>query len=375
VFCSELCARYAVACTLVQLHLTAAPRLSLEAEARAARYAALRAPGADVIALAHHRDDQAETFLLQAARGAGVHGLAAMPSWRDGKPALWRPLLDFTREEILRYARARNLAWVEDESNADVTYRRNFVRHAILPVLQEAFPGVGKALVRTSRLAAEAAELLDVLAQADAAHADFAVDPQCAVLRDLGPVRGRNLLRWHLRQHALPLPSAARLEDLYRQLSGARCDARVRVAHAGSEIGVHRGRIVIHGTAPGAYAVPWPDVDELPLPHGTLRRTRSTGEGLAAWPRDAEVVVRSRQGGERVQSQRDGPHHSAKNLFQQAAVPAWERESWPFVWIGNALAAIPGVAVDAAFRCAQGEPGWLLEWTPAPTSSAGSGRH
>src|SRR5262249_48737179 len=126
-FCASLCAAREVPFTAIALAVKAGPRQSLEAAARAARYAALLAADTDVVALAHHADDQAETFLLQELRGAGPHGLAGMPAWRGGSPALWRPFLELTRRQLHAYASARALAWVDDPSNADVALRRNLL--------------------------------------------------------------------------------------------------------------------------------------------------------------------------------------------------------------------------------------------------------
>src|SRR5204862_1439348 len=132
--CSAQCTTRNVALNLHRLHLARAPGESLEAQARDARYECLLSAGVDVVTLAHHADDQAETVLLQLLRGAGPQGLAAMPAFRPGHPALLRPLLELPREALAAYAAARALTWIEDESNADRRHARNFIRHEIAPV-------------------------------------------------------------------------------------------------------------------------------------------------------------------------------------------------------------------------------------------------
>ena len=126
--------------------------------AREARYHALRGTDADVIALAHHADDQAETVLLQLLRGAGPRGLAAMPRLQPGTPALWRPLLDLTRDTLAAYGAQRGIAWIDDESNDDTRHWRNFLRHEIAPALATNFPGFPTTLARAAALQAEASD-------------------------------------------------------------------------------------------------------------------------------------------------------------------------------------------------------------------------
>src|SRR5262249_45929742 len=144
-----------------RLALPAGQRANLEAIARRERYALLRAADADIVALAHHADDQAETVLLQLLRGAGPRGLAAMPRFRAGSPALLRPLLRLRRVELEAYAHSRGVAWVEDESNRDCHHRRNLVRHEIAPRLAAAFSGYPHVLQRVAEHQADAGELLD----------------------------------------------------------------------------------------------------------------------------------------------------------------------------------------------------------------------
>jgi tRNA(Ile)-lysidine synthase len=370
-FCAGLCAARDVPFTAATLAVKAAPRQSLEAAARAARYAALLAAEADVVALAHHADDQAETFLLQALRGAGPHGLAGMPAWRDDSPALWRPFLGLTRRELQAYALARALAWVDDPSNADVALRRNLLRHEVLPRLEASFPGARETLARSARLSAEAAFLLDELAREDSRRTGFLEDPRCRVLRELGTERAGNLLRWYLRHEGLPLPSSARLSAMLAQLVSARADARIRLPHAGVEIGVSRGRLFIHLPPADAFCVRWDGSSEIGFPQGTLHWSRTQGTGLSAARLDGQdVTLRSRGGGECLREREGGPRRSLKNLFQAAGIPPWVRDALPLVFVGDRLAAVPGVAVDAEFAASGSEPGWHLEWRARPPHGA-----
>jgi tRNA(Ile)-lysidine synthase len=374
-FCAGQCAKRGVPLAVHRADIRRAAGESLEARARAARYAALAAADADIVALAHHSDDQAETLLLQLLRGAGPEGLAAMPvrrSMRRG-PVLLRPFLALPRAAIDAYAAARGLAWVDDESNANTGVRRNFIRHDVAPRLAAAFPGYPATLVRAAAHQAEAARLIDELAALDAQGA-IADDPVAGatldrkaliVLAARAPHRARNLLRWFLRQHELCAPSAARLAAMLDQLSTAAPHARVRLAHAGVEVGFHRGRIVVHAPAIAPFAIPWRGDARLALPHGALEFVPCSVDGAAQAALDsAKVIVRSRTGGERIRLANDRPRRALKGLLQDAGMPPWQREWLPLVFCDDALAIVPGIGVDVAFQAAAGKPGCAVRWHP-----------
>ena len=364
-FCAEQCALRSV--DLVTR--TLAPRLAhvanLESMAREARYHALRGIDAGVIALAHHADDQAETVLLQLLRGAGPRGLAAMPRFQPGTPALWRPLLDLTRNTLAAYGAQRGIAWIVDESNDDTRHRRNFLRHEIAPALTGHFPGFPMTLARAAALQAEASELLDALGQDDARGAVVAGRLDGARLVALSPPRARNLLRWFLHRHGLRSPSSARLADMLRQLVAVRADARTRIHHDGAEIGCHRGLIVVHVPTPATFAHAWHGEAEVHLPGGTLVFEATRGSGMAAELLARQpVVLRPRAGGERLQTTANRPRRALKKLLQDAGMPEWQRQGLPLVWCGDKVAAVPGIGVDLAFQAATGETGWTVDWQP-----------
>jgi tRNA(Ile)-lysidine synthase len=356
---------------------------STEAAAREARYAALRKTRADFIVLAHNADDQAETVLLQLFRGAGVRGGAAMPQLRkdDGgggrdegrghKASLVRPLLDVTRADIEAYAKRRKLVWVEDESNADTAYLRNWVRHEIAPRIAERVPGFRATLARAARNMGEAAELLDDLAALDAGDAAAGGPLPVARLRELSAPRARNLLRFVIRSRGWRSPDADRLAEALRQALAARRDARVRVDLGECELRRRGGllyllpaREVVLPEAP----VVWRGEREIALEAlgGILAMRRDRGIGMSlARLETGPVTIRARLGGERLQPAANRPTRTVKNLLQEASMPAWERERVPFIYAGDTLACIPGVAVDHRFHAGPGEPSIEASWRPS----------
>ena len=365
-FCAAQCTARSVPLATHRLRLSRERGSSLEAQARSARYERLLAADVDVVALAHHADDQAETVLLQLLRGAGPQGLAAMPAFRPGHPALLRPLLELPREALAAYAAARALNWIEDESNADRRHARNFIRHEIAPVLAARFPGYPATLVRAARHQAHMAVLADALASLDAVGAVDETGLSRDHLAALPPARARNLLRWFLREEGLRPPSEARLSDMMRQLVSAGDDARIRIAQDSAEIGAHRGRIAVHAPAAPSFECVWHGESEVSLPRGVLAFERARGGGLAAAKLErTQVTLRPRRGGERIRLAANRPTHTVKKLLQDAHVPPWEREGLPLIWSDDELAAVPGIGVALAFQAAPDEPGWRVEWRPA----------
>jgi tRNA(Ile)-lysidine synthase len=376
-FCAAECAARGVPLELVRVAVPRRAGASREADARAARYGAFARLDVDAIALAHHADDQAETLLLQLLRGAGPAGLAAMPArrTRDAGPDLLRPLLDLPRATLRAAAKARGVGWVEDDSNADLGIRRNYLRADVAPRLAAAFPGYPRTLLRAAAHQADAARLADELAALDAADG-IGADPvdgptlerdclERAAAR--GGHRARNLLRWFLHRHALAAPSTARLDAMLRQLTGAAADARVRIAHEGVEIGLHRRRVVVHAPPFVWDERRWAGEAEIALPHGRLVFAPAQGRGLAVDPAGtAPLCVRRRDRGERLCPGPGRPRQLLTHLFQQQGIPTWQRDAWPLLFCGQDLVAVPGIGADPAASPGEGQPGVVVTWVPQP---------
>lgn len=351
-----------------------------EAAARAARHAAFAGAGADFVALAHHRDDQAETVLLQALRGTGIQGLAAMGEARPLRgpggahaarlgrgTVLLRPLLDVPRAALAGYARARGLAWVEDESNALTAFDRNFLRHQVLPLVAQRFPQYRESLARLARHAAAATSVVANLAEEDARRIADGNGLAADKLGALGPARGANVLRHFLAAHDLAMPGEARLADILRQLVAAREDARVLVRHGGRAIVRHRGRIVVEAVPVGApdWDLAWKGERILPLgeDRGEVRFEEAAGDGIAV----ARVATghwhfAPRAGGERMRLWPNGPTRTLKNLLQEHDVPIWHRQHLPLLFEGDQLVWVPGIGVAADYRPAAGAAGLVPTW-------------
>lgn len=342
----------------------------IEASARALRYQVYAAMDCDVIALGHHLDDQAETLLLQLLRGAGPKGLAGMPELRAGQPgrhAVLRPLLGLGRADIARHAAQRGLDWIEDESNADSRYDRNFLRNQVLPLLESRFPAYRETLARAGGNIADSQDLADDLAALDAGDAkgNFVAVQQ---LKSLTDARALNLLRYMFARLHLPMPPRTRLEEALRQCRNARPDAEMQVTFGAHAMRCYRGKVELvdeAGVPALGWQAPWNGRDVLALPQGMgeLHPRHAIGGGIAVRHfHEQDAIVRGRTGGEAMRPADNRPTRSLKHLLQEGAVPPWERSRMPLLFFGERLAWVPGIGVAAEFRAANAEPGIDPEW-------------
>lgn len=373
-FCRQRCSDLGVACAVIDVQVARNAGEGLEAAARQARHAVLREQRADAVLLAHHLDDQAETVLLQLLRGSGVPGLAAMAPVREtgGRGVPWvRPLLEVARARLLDYARRRELRWVEDDSNADVDLDRNYVRMEVLPRIAARFPGYRETLARTARNLAESDALLAELACRDAGMAIDTQDEPDSLsverLRGLDDARARNALRWFIARQGARAPSRDRLQEGLRQLLDAGRDRQPRVLLEGGQLRRHGDRIEFVPALPAVPAdwrMDWQGERALELPFalGSLRFDRVRGTGLRRASLEAGAVLALRGGGERLQLSAARPRRSLKDLLREARLAPWQRERLPLLFVGDALAWVPGLGWDCRFAAAPHEEGVLPSW-------------
>lgn len=378
-FCAEFCRQLGVPLDIVHVEVPRDDGEGLEAAARRARHRVFAGCCADWLALAHHQDDQVETVLFRLLRGAGVAGAAGMPAERSqaGGPRLIRPLLDVPRALIAGYAAENSLVWVEDESNADCRYRRNHLRQAVLPRIEEAFPAAARTLARAAGHFAEAAALLDELAQADRATV-VGAGGRIDLLRfnALPPARARNLLRRELSAAGWRAPEARWLDEALRQLTSAGSDSQTCIATPDGEVHVYRHQLYVCARRPPlpAAVISW--LGEARLAWGDLWVSfvptvgAGVSRGLLAGTR---VCLRRRQGGERLQIDARRPRRTLANLLQEAGVPPWERARLPLLWSDDRLVWVGGIGIDASFACRKGEAGIVVAWENVAPCSAANG--
>ncbi len=370
-FCKDICANLNIPITISKVKINKNNGLGLEATAREARYKALLESEADFILLAHHQDDQAETLLLQLARGAGVKGLAGMGSVNN---KLLRPLLDVPRSALEMYAKQHNLAWIEDESNLDTKFDRNFMRHEILPELERQYPAIKQTISRAAQHMAEADVLLDELAEIDVKECLLnSQQLQLVPLAKLSSARVSNALRWWLLQNNCDAPSTAQLQQISQQLFHAKSDANVKIKLSASLIlrrfqgSAYLLKHVQEGDAEywrSAFSLPWQGEKTIILPdQSRLFFSEKLGEGIATrHVENGQLNIRYRHGGETLKPEENRPNRSLKSLFQSSNIPPWQRERLPLLFVNDELAMLPNIAVAAALKAKPDELGLFIKW-------------
>lgn len=357
--CRARCRLLKVPFVARRLRLARTKGQSLEAVARSGRYAALAAalrPG-EVLLSAHHLEDQLETVLLQLLRGAGLPGLAAMPAVAPlGAGVLVRPLLGVSRAQLRAVVQARDLRCLEDPSNADETFDRNYLRRQVLPALVQRWPAAARTVARSARHIGAAQDLLDLLARADVARAADGAALSVAALRALPLERRRNALRFWISRSGRAAPDALRLEEIAVTLLAARKEANPVVSWGPTTVQRHAGRLTLDTLRPlsAGYELTWNprDTPRLTLPAGCGRlelvQTRHGRIDATALP--MQLTVRPRRGGERLRPRSGGPSRSLKSLLQSEGISLIERRTVPLLFAGEALVAAGDLWVDARWQ-------------------------
>lgn len=380
-FCARLCARLAIPLHIERVDISPLRALGIEAAARTLRHAAFARQACDFTALGHHADDQVETLFLQLLRGAGVRGAGSMPvlsplklplipTFRLNAGHTLRPLLHCSRDEITAYAITHGLEWIEDESNLDEGYPRNFLRHQLLPLLGEKFPVYRDTLTRSAAHFAEASVLLDEFAAQDMQGDALKV----SVLQALNPPRAKNLLRYHIYKSGAPMPQAVQLDDMLHQLCNAREDAALCVLFGDGAWQVRRYQGLVHvlrtlGEFDRKLVLTWQGEEEMAWPASGLRIRfrKDTGQGISlAKLQGASVSLRLRQGGEALKPFFNTPTRTLKNLLQEQCIAPWLRERLPLLYCEDELICVPGVAIAADYQASADEAGVSMLIDPAP---------
>ncbi len=369
--CEQLCARLGVELLRRQVHVVG-DGSGPEAAARTARYSVFEElVGADeLLLLAHHADDQIETFFLRLLRGAGTLGLSGMPAQRVlGGGHLLRPLLEFPRAALLSYARKRQLSWVEDDSNQNQALDRNYLRLRVLPGLGERWPAYRNNVKQAMQaVAAAETELSDLYRpQLNAAVGEYFGEPclDLVALQGLAPTALARVLRlWLVDLQQVP-PGRAGLMEFIRQLQSGNDSARPELAVAAYVLRRYRDRLHYVEALP-----PLPTEFEYSLTAtdpvliaglGSVQMTLVDSGGLTL-PATGNWRLALRRGGERCQPVGRAHSQSMKKLLQEYGVPPWWRDRLPLLYDGDVLVAVADLWVCEGHRADADRPGYKFHW-------------
>lgn len=371
--CTRLGATLGVPCEQIAVNARHEPGESPEAAARAARYAALagRLRASEVLLTAHHADDQLEGILLQWLRGGGlraVAGMARAAPFAAGWHA--RPLLGFTREELREWGTRAGVAWLEDPSNLDPRFDRNYLRLEVLPAIRRRWPAAARTVGRVAGQAMEALEFESSLASADLAAVARGAALSLDGLAALPQSRQRLVLRAWLRGLGLPVPSERTLGALRHDMLCSADDRVPSVDWPGAR--VHRYRRHLHASkrAETGLRVPsgeWHagaafDLGAL----GRLELVPASGAGLRRAGLPTVLHVGARHGGEVFRESGSAHRRPLRKWLQEHGVLPWRRMQLPIVSVGPEIIAVGDIAYGEAHAAHPGEPSWRIVWTGRP---------
>lgn len=331
---------------------------SHEEVARNARYTALRTliETDDLLLVAQHREDQLETVLLQLFRGSGLSGLSAMPAFINfGKGVLLRPLLDTPKIAVEDYAKQHALSWIEDPSNQNNNFNRNFLRNAIVPLLKQRWPACDKTVARSAGHCAEAQLLLSEQAKKVFLPIFNVLDETLSIsqLIAYSLTQQRLVIREWFQMLNLKMPSQAFIERIQSDVISARPDSDPLLSGKGYCIRRYRDKLYCLKVAGAEKIVAsiWPKMQTL--------FSFSAGQALYFMPSSAgicydkwqksTVVVKARSGGEKISLPGRKGHHDLKQLFQEASVAPWERAGIPLIYLDDKLAVVGDLWISADF--------------------------
>lgn len=366
--CDDVCSRLGIAYRCI--HVDAEPEAgeSPEDAARKARYRALENElrRDEVLLTAHHQDDQAETLLLQLMRGAGPAGLASMPGIKSfGSGYHLRPLLGFSQQSLTSYAQQHQLVWVDDPSNADTSFDRNFIRKQVMPSLMQNWPDANQAISQAAGLQQNSLEVIEAMAATDLAAVSTQQRNSLSIskLSQLSEVRQYNVLRYWINAAGYDKPRRNILQEVIASVLPAAEDATPLVLWGSTEIRRYQDTLYILQALNSHeihHVYAWDG--EQPLHIETLKLELSlkqtAGRGLKQDVVARTMTVRFRQGGEQLRPHGRQHTHSLKKLMQEAGIPPWQRYRIPLIYIDHQLACVCGYWVAESFSVSEDQQGW-----------------
>jgi len=367
-FCKEKCKLLDIEFYDIKVKINKKSSLGIEGEARELRYEAIKKKQKGIVALGHHQNDQAETLILQLLRGSGLKGLAGMPEF-DEKRKFWRPMLNIKKELIEKYASENNIKYIEDESNEDVNFDRNFIRKKVLPLIESRYPASIETISRSASNISEGYQINELLALDDSKNA-MSDDGSYLLIENLiklPNLRAINLIRWWLSFNDLLMPSKKNVEELFRQVRLIKKDTSLNVKISNDRaIRAFGDKIFIVSMMNNldSYHFKWVGQEEIELPNKSkLHFVKTKKGGLSLSKLGVNTLdIKGRIGGEKLKPLPNQPSRSLKYLFQKADIPHWERDQFPLVYANEQLVAVPNLGVQFEYQSKVGEDGYQIKW-------------
>ena len=375
-FVEQQCENLAIGLTVHRLEAKPESGESLENWAREQRMGFFHqvVPKEDCLLLAHHQSDQAETMLLQLFRGSGVAGLAAMPAYRKQHSLkIARPLLNFSREQIRQYAEQENILWVEDHSNQDERFDRNYLRQTIIPTLKKRWPGIEKTLARASKHQAEALHALTDNTAEQYKDCLFRESEALSLTRlaQLEMYDQCHVLRYWLRSQGYRALSDKQLTELLSSVINARTDSQPCLENHDYDIRRYQDALFVMpkmSEINSTYQQTWRGEPCMEFEHGTLHATVVQGRGILRSDIDKQkIIIRYRKAGDKIKTKVNSHHKDLKSVFQEYGVLPWMRAQVPLISMSGSLICVPGLCTAESVAAKDNQPGIEFSWQPNQT--------
>ena len=370
-FCKKICNQLNVNLDIYSLKINLHEGFGIEAAARKARYQKLGESihKDECLMTAHHQDDQLETILLRMARGTGIDGLQAIQRQFDfGQGIILRPLLDFTRDQIEDYAKRNKLEWIEDTSNKEVYFDRNFLRQKVIPIMKERWPSLPSSVSRLSKISSQTLILLKELAEQDLGKDSSITELNIDVFNDKSNERVINMMRYLISRNKMSSPSMRVLNAGINILLN---DESINPSMFWDDCCIKRYRnklYFLHASQlkPNQNLEPenWKIKNPLRLDNdgGLLEVTLVRGQGLSLSKCDQNLTIRYRIGGESIKPVGHKITKKLKNLFQENHILPWVRDKIPLIYSGTELIGVADLWIHDDYTASQNEQGFLIDW-------------
>ena len=366
--CASVCNALDVSFQSISVNAHPGKGQSPEASARGSRYQALAdvMKAGDILLTAQHLQDQAETFILQMLRTAGPDGLSAMPAVKEFAAGFHlRPLLINKRSELEDYAAKNQLKWIEDPSNKDESYDRNFLRQSVLPLFQKRWPSIHQTLSNVSLLQAEASEIMNDLAAIDAKSLIDEDKLDIEQLIRLSLVRQKNVIRYWLQQSDLDIPTSKRLQEIIGSMLTAADDKSPVVSWSQTEVRRFQGKLYampMISSFDTTQQISW-DGMQPEIIQGLAKQVyfEKADSGLSEKCLNETLTIRFRQGGEKIKPAGRKHTMDLKKLMQQEGIPPWVRPRIPLLYLDDKLIAVADFWVADEYKSDINQSGWQLK--------------
>ena len=368
--CKSICKNFGIDIEIISLEVTH-NGYGLEAAARDERYEKLKEKlyKNEYLLTAHHEEDQMETVFLRMARGTGLDGLQGInEKYSFGEGIIFRPMLEVSKTSVMDYAKEHQLKWVEDSSNQDTHFDRNFLRKKIIPQFRERWPSIASSVSRLSQLSAQNIKILNQIAEEDIGPIANMNELPLAKLLDKSFERANNMLRYIILANGMSIPSMKTLQDGLKEMLDPETDKSV-IAWKDYCIRKYKNHLYFLSNSdlePNKVDVriPWEIGKTVNLGEniGTIEATFIHGDGLSIEKCKNKLTISYRQGGELIKPIGHRINKSLKNLFQENQILPWMRDKIPLIYYQDELVSVADLWFNQNYVASQNEAGFVVNW-------------